>query len=206
MGGSAGKDHGSISQLENSRLGGPAGGVLKSGGSTSKVPCYSGLICEQNSQVAQVITGRASLNRIAERAEQGISVEFGERCINIEALLPCSFRCASIGQRTRRGTVPVDTVGSRAKQGDVFARNFFGAGQRKLLVPTAHAAICHFDCDLSTGNQAHALRPLSQLAQTLQQIISRLLVTPVITGIIHVHRESRGAGRDGSFLDRCLVR
>src|ERR1700678_2331995 len=115
-----------------------------------------GMPRQQNPQVAQVVPRGPGFESITERDEEWISIEFLERCSSIESFRLRSLHCGSIDYRSRRRTISIHAVRSRAEYRDVFSRNLLHTRQRKLLIASTDTAVDRFHGHFPAGDQAHA--------------------------------------------------
>ena len=94
-------------------------------------------------------------------------IKIGEVTGDISSCHNSASKCGSVHNAARRWTIPVDTVGSRAEDGDVLASDFTRACQRELLIAPADSALSsHFYRDFPARNQAYARIVLTRFALT----------------------------------------
>src|SRR5262249_664752 len=108
------------------------------------------LISKQDSQIAHVVARRPSHNGVSESVEQRECVE-GLQCRpRVQTSLGCPFDSRAIHHGSCGGTIAIEAVSARTKNGNVFASNLPRTLERELLIAAARASVCHLDGDLST--------------------------------------------------------
>ena|SRR5579859_4608017 len=102
----------------------------------------SGLVEDEQPQVAEVLAGRSGDHCVAQGSEQGTGVEGAKRLFGIETKGPGSFDGGWIGYSSGVLSISVDTVCAGAEDGEHFARiarQIHGARQGKLLIAATGA-------------------------------------------------------------------
>ena len=105
--------------------------------------CEQALTGQQDSQVPQVIAGRAGDDDIAKRVEKGISIKTSQRGAGVKAFSLSSVERSSVRYRACGWAVAINAVGSRAQHGDVLAGDLLSAGQRELQVAATYPTVRH---------------------------------------------------------------
>src|SRR4029077_15261939 len=117
----------------------------------------------------------------------------------------CSFCGTTVSDSARCWTVAVDAVAAGAHDRDVFAGNFLGAGQGKLLIAAPGTAVRHFHGHFPAGDQADSRNTFTKLAQAFEQVVGGAVVVPVIATVVDFDREAVGNGCDACFVNCGLV-
>ena len=85
-------------------------------------------------------------------------------------------------------------------------RYFFGAGESELLVASANPAVADGNGHLAAGEQTDARDFARADHAAVEQVIGRLVVGPVIAGVIDFDGETSARRRDRGFFDHDLIR
>jgi hypothetical protein len=108
------------------------------------------LVSDEDAQITQIIARGPSDHGVPKRMQKRIRVEACERLfdgIGFEAITLRNFKrsghSSAINHGASGGTIAVNAVSTSTQHDDAFTRNLFGAGQGKLLVASAGAAVAN---------------------------------------------------------------
>ena len=126
----------------------------------------TGLIGQQDSQVAKIVSGWASHDAVTESLKKRKRIKSGEMRLKIEPATLGPIESRPIDNCTRRRTVAIDAIGSCAENGDVFGCNLLRACEDKLLISSADAAILYLDRYFAAGDETNSRGLLPEIANS----------------------------------------
>src|SRR5437660_4206020 len=170
-------------------------------------PCgFSTSVRQQDSQVAQIVSGWTDLDSVSERSEKRIGVELIQSCCWIEPCLARTRQSCPICDCSRCGAISVHSVSPGTENSDVLVGNPFCTRQCELLISSTNSTVHDLHRDLASRNQAHGRELLPQFSHSIQQKISSFRVAPIVTGVVDVQDKGRTFGRTARCFDRAVVR
>ncbi|SRR5579871_663556 len=147
---------------------------------------------QENSEIAEVVSGGAGEKGVAEMGEEGERVAASEEVARRELHCLGSRESLAIGNGARAGRVSVDAIGSGAENGHPLAGDFFHAGQDERGITAANSFSGNRAADFSVGNERNALAGIltTKIVELGKQIVHGAIQRPIVRGVVTAGEES----------------